>query len=114
MKRLLLIVAALIAAVGIPLWGRSDTPLDAAAVAWDRGDYTTALKLYLEILDSPNAASALATIALKTGDLYKTTEITRDGDAPIVSPDSRRVAFETGSGLGRKTRIIPIGNAARV
>jgi len=50
MKRAL-IVTALLAAVWIPVWGRSDTPLDAALIAWDHGDYTTALKLYLEILD---------------------------------------------------------------
>ena len=57
MKRAL-IVTALLAAVWIPVWGRSDTPLDAASIAWDRGDYTTALKLYLEILDSPGASAA--------------------------------------------------------
>ena len=113
MKRLL-IVAALVAAVWIPVWGRSDTPLEAASLAWDRGDYTTALKLYLEILDSPGAAAALEPIALQTGELFKTTELTRDGEAPAFSPDSRRVAFETGAGLSRKTRIIPVGNAARV
>ena len=109
-----LIVAALVAAVCIPVWGRSDTPLEAAALAWDRGDYTTALKLYLEILDSPGAPAAIETIALQTGELYRTTELTRDGESPVFSPDSRRVAFETGSGLVRKTRIIPVGNAARV
>ena len=113
MKRAL-IVTALLAAVWIPVWGRSDTPLDAASIAWDRGDYTTALKLYLEILDSPGASAATETIALSTGELYRTTEITRDGETPVFSPDSRRVAFETGSGLARKTRIIPVGNAARV
>ena len=113
MKRLL-IVAALVAAVWIPVWGRSDTPLEAASLAWDRGDYTTALKLYLEILESPGAAAALEPIALQTGELFKTTELTRDGEAPAFSPDSRRVAFETGAGLSRKTRIIPVGNAARV
>ena len=114
MKRLLLIVAALGAAVWVPVWGRSDTPLQAAAVAWDRGDYTTALKLYLEILDSPGGPAALEPIALQTGELYKTIELTRDGDAPIFSPDSRRVAYETGSGITRKTRIIPVGTAARL
>ena len=113
MKRLL-IVAALIAAVWVPVWGRSDTPLQAAAVAWDRGDYTAALKLYLEILDSPGGPAALEPIALQTGELYKTIELTRDGDAPIFSPDSRRVAYETGSGITRKTRIIPVGAAARL
>jgi Peptidase family M28/Fibronectin type III domain/WD40-like Beta Propeller Repeat len=114
MKRPLPIVAALVAAVWIPLWGDSDTTLETAALAWDRGDYTTALKLYLEILDSPNAAAALETIALQTGELYTTTELTRDGEAPVFSPDSRRVAFETGSGLARRIRIIPVGTAARV
>jgi len=113
MKRVLIVVA-LLSAAWIPVWGRSDTPLEAAAAAWDRGDYTTALKWYLEILDSPNAAGSLEAIALQTGELYKTTELTRDGDAPLFSPDSRRVAFETGSGLARKTRIIPVGAAARV
>ncbi len=110
----LLIAAALAAAVWIPVWGRSDTPLDSAALAWDHGDYATALKLYLEILESPGAAAALEPIAVQTGELYKTTELTRDGEAPAISPDSRRVAFETGAGLSRKTRIIPVGNAARV
>lgn len=113
MKRVL-IVAALVVAVWIPVWGHSDPPLEAAALAWDRGDYTTALKLYLEILDSPNAAASLEQIALQTGELYKTTELTRDGEAPLFAPDSRRVAFETGSGLARKTLIIPVGSAARV
>ena len=114
MKRLLLIVAALVAAVWVTVWGSSDTPLQAAAVAWDRGDYTTALKLYLEILDSPGGPAALEPIALQTGELYKTLELTRDGDAPIFSPDSRRVAYKTGSGITRKTRIIPVGTAARL
>src|SRR5262245_61522266 len=114
MKRLLLTVAALVAAVWIPVWGRSDTPLEAAALAWDRGDYTTALRQYLEILDSPAGPAALETIALQTGELYKTIELTRDGSAPTFSPDSRRVAYENGSGITRKTRIIPVGTAARV
>ncbi len=93
MKRLLLIVAAL-AAVGY-LSGESDTPLQAAAVAWDRGDYTTALKRTSRSWIHLGPA-ALEPIALQTGELYKTLELTRDGDAPIFSPDSRRVAFETG------------------
>src|SRR5262245_7413773 len=113
MKKLL-IAAALVAAAWIPVWGRADSPLETASLAWDRGDYATALKQYLEILDSPGAAAAFEPIALQTGELYRTTELTRDGEAPAFSPDSRRVAFETGSGLSRKTRIIPVGNAARV
>ncbi len=113
MKRVLM-VAALVAAMWIPVWGRAGSPLETASLAWDRGDYVTALKLYLEILDSPGGAAALEPIALQTGELYRTTELTRDGEAPKFSPDSRRVAFETGSGLSRKTRIAPVGNTARL
>ena len=76
-------MAALVAAVALPVWAcRTDTPLQEAALAWDRGDYTAALKIYLQVLDSSDAASALEPIALQTGELYKTTELTDDGELP--------------------------------
>src|SRR6266480_3236544 len=112
MTKRLLIGAAISAAVAIPVWGRiPDTPLQQAALAWDRGDYTTALKTYLQILDSPDAAAAIEPIALQTGELYRTTELTDDGEAPIFSPDGRHLAYETGAGLARKTRLVPVGDA---
>ncbi len=115
MTRRLLISAALCAAVGIPVWARlSDTPLQEAALAWDRGDYTTALKTYLQLLDSPDASSVLEPIALQTGELYRSTELTDDGDAPIYSPDGGHVAFETGVGLARKTRVLPADGSGGV
>src|SRR5688500_16924268 len=56
--------------------------LAAANLAWDRGDYITALQAYARLLSSPNAAQHLESIALTTGELYQTVEITADGRAP--------------------------------
>jgi hypothetical protein len=113
MTKRLLIGAAFCAAVAIPVWGRiPDTPLQEAALAWDRGDYITALKTYLQILDSPDAAAAIEPIALQTGELYRTAELTDNGEAPIFSPDGHHLAYETGAGLTRKTRLVPVGDAA--
>ena len=106
---------ALVAAVAIPLVGRAtDTSLQEAAVAWDRGDYSTALKTYRQILDSPEADKAIEPIALQTGELYRTTELTSDGDVPIFAPDGRHVAYETGAGLSRRTRIVRLADAPKV
>ena len=110
----IIIAAALVTAVAIPLSGRSsgDTPLQEAALAWDRGDYSTALKIYLQILDSPDAASAIEPIALQTGELYRTTTLTDDGDVPIFAPDGKHVAYETGAGLRRTTKIVRLENSS--
>jgi hypothetical protein len=99
---------ALSAALGAPLLGRSaDTPLHSAELAWDRGDYVAALETYLQALDSPASDSDLEAIALQTGELYRTTELTPDGAAPRFSPDGRSLLYETGTGLTRVTRILP-------
>ncbi len=99
-------LAAITLAAWMPLRGASDTPLQSAAVAWDRGDYVAALNTYLQVLDSASADSALETIALQTGELYRTTELTADGDVPLFSPDSRLIAYRTGTLLAPKTRIV--------
>ena len=111
MKILACVAAALVAA-WIPLRGGADTPLQAAEVAWDRGDYVTALTGYLQILDSPSADSALETIALQTGELYRTTELTPDGNAPAFSPDGRLIAYETGGPVSRRTRLLDAATLA--
>ena len=102
----LLIAAALLAAVTVSGRSLTTTPLEEAALAWDRGDYTAALKTYLQILDSPDAASALEAIALQTGELYRTTALTDDGESPTFSPDGKTVAYETGTGLRRVTKVV--------
>jgi Tol biopolymer transport system component len=108
LKKRLLLTAALVALLWTAAWGRvAETPLQSAALAWERGDYVSALTTYLRILDSPDAGAALETIALQTGELYHTTELTADGQAPIFSPDGRHVAYETGAGPARRTRVVP-------
>jgi Tol biopolymer transport system component len=107
MKKFLLVFSAIATALWLPASARrAATPLESAALAWERGDYVAALTAYLQILDSPGAAAALDTIALQTGELYHTTELTADGSAPQFSPDGAYVAYETGIGAARRTRIL--------
>ena len=106
--QILMVLPAVMAALWMPLSGRAaDSPLETAALAWDRGDYVTALNTYLQVLDSPAVDDAtLETIALQTGELFKTVELTTDGAAPRFSPDSAHASFETGQLAARVTRVI--------
>ena len=80
---------------------------------WDKGDYVAALTAYQDLLAGPDAAAVLEPIALQTGELFRTTELTSDGANPVFSPDSRTFSFETGpavaagvaSGAGRITHV---------
>ena len=49
---------------------------------WDKGDYVAALTTYQELLAGPDAAAVLEPIALQTGELFRTTELTTDGANP--------------------------------
>ena len=108
-----LTLAAAVAAAWVPLSGRTDSPLETAALAWDRGDYVTALQTYLKVLDSPDAASSIEAIALQTGELFHTIELTTDGAEPEFSPDSKHFTFESGTGLERTTRLYAVANPAK-
>ena len=77
----------------------ADAALERAWFAWDKGDYLSALTTYRELLTGPDAAGVLEPIALQTGELYTTTELTKDGANPVFSPDSRYFSFETGAGV---------------
>ena len=92
----------------------SDPPLQLADLAWDRGDYPTALSAYLRLLDSPDAASVLEPIALRTGEFYRTTELTRDGAVPQFSPDGRYILYESGPLGSRVTRIVATAEPTRI
>jgi hypothetical protein len=95
------------AALWISLSGQSPSlTLEEAQVAWDRGDYPTALTAYLTLLDSPDGDRLLESIALQTGELFQTIELTRDGGSPRFSPDGRHVLYEVGRGVNRRTRMV--------
>ena len=55
----------------------NDTGLTEANLAWDRGDYISALTGYLKLLTSPDSDALVEPIALQTGELFTTTELTR-------------------------------------
>jgi Tol biopolymer transport system component len=107
-------VASLVAALCVAtVAGRtpsSETPLQLADLAWERGDYPTALTAYLQILDSTGGDAALEAIALRTGELFRTTEITTDGLVPQFAPDGRHLTYETGTGARRVTRLVATAN----
>ena len=79
---------------------------DSAFYAWDAGRYPEALERLQRILSSPDGEQLLEPIALLTGELYHTVEITRDGRAPRWSGDGKHVAYETGSGDASVTHIV--------
>src|SRR3954471_2075079 len=111
------ITAVLLTAAWITLPARdrsaTEVAMERARFAWDKGAYVDALTTYRELLSGPDASSVLEPIALQTGELFKTTELTRDGASPAFSPDSRFFSFETGpavsagvaSGVGRTTHV---------
>ena len=86
--------------------------LDAAEHAWDRGDYITALQTYARLLSSPDAAQYLERIALITGELFQTAEITADGRAPRISSDGRLLAYEAGAATAPVIRVVDLSGAA--
>ncbi|MEN3337276.1 MAG: hypothetical protein V7647_952 [Acidobacteriota bacterium] len=100
------------AALALLLWTSvsarvGETPLQAADLAWARGDYVVALEGYLRLLDSQVGKPELEAIALQTGELYRTTELTTDGAAPRFSPDGHALLYETARGVSRSTWIVP-------
>ena len=111
MTRRFLFVAILSLFVFLPIQiVANDAALLEAHLAWDRGEYVTALNQYLKLLTGSPNESTLESIALQTGELFTTTELTADGDAPRFSPDGRLVVYETGSGLERVLRVVAAEN----
>jgi hypothetical protein len=109
MKRPLLATATLVAALSLsPGMRATNDALLEAHLAWDRGDYVAALTSCLELLESDNGGETFDAIALLTGELYSTTELTAAGASPQFSPDGRFAAYESGSGLNVSTRLHPL------
>jgi len=101
MYRLTMAAAALIAAGWLAT--APSLTLAGADDDWDRGDYVAALTAYQQLLNGPSAASVLEPIALRTGELFRTTALTTDGANPVFAADSRHFSFETGAGVSAGT-----------
>src|SRR5687767_547815 len=64
---------ALLVPASVHAQAARETPSDslaAANLAWNRGDYITALQAYARLLSSPDANRHLESIALTTGELF--------------------------------------------
>lgn len=100
-----------VCAVGL-LARPSSAPADEARAfadatdAWERGDYIAALNGYTSLLNAPGGDAFLDRVALQTGELFATRELTPDGRAPRFSPNGTFIVYETGYEVSRKTRIL--------
>jgi Tol biopolymer transport system component len=110
MARLLSLAALLFLACAAALGaanGAAAKALAAADDAWDRGDYISALNGYIKLLEAPGADDAVfESIALKTGELFETRELSPDGRNPRFSPDGKYVAYESGLEVSRRTQVL--------
>jgi hypothetical protein len=88
--------------------------ISAASADWDRGEFVAALNAYKAILAAPGGDAWLEPIALRTGELFRTQDVTSDGASPRFSPDGRFVAYESGAGGSRRTVVVETGASLRV
>src|SRR5215475_11537634 len=79
--------------------------LRAADNLWNDGNYIAALTAYIRLLNSPSGDQYLEPIALQTGELYVTEELSADGRNPRLSLDGRFISYETGPAKNTVTRI---------
>jgi Tol biopolymer transport system component len=84
---------------------------DRAVEAWDSGRYPDALGDLLALLEGPAASDYHARIALLTGELFASTEITTDGRNPRLSTGGRYATYEIGFGPDATTRIVRLGDS---
>src|SRR5262245_31130490 len=106
---LVVAVSAVSGQSGAPGQGQSSSP-DAlwrrALDAWDAGQYPNALKDLQALMRAPAAAQYLERVALLTGELFVTTELSNDGRNPRISADGQVATYETGNPQDPVTRIV--------
>jgi Tol biopolymer transport system component len=96
----------IVACASLALGASPSSPFDASFSAWQRGDYIPALNGFIQILNGAGGDEYLQRIALLTGELYRTDELTADGRAGRFSPDGRYILYETGLETSRRTKIL--------
>src|SRR5262245_27022083 len=69
-----------------------------ASDAWNDGKYPDALRELKGLMQTVAAAEYHDRVALLTGELFTTIEITTDGRNPKISPNGQFVTYETGAG----------------
>lgn len=86
------------------------TDFAGARAAWERGDYPAALRSFERLLSGPEADRWFEQIALITGELYQTRELTTDGRGVRFSPGGRWVVYQTGEAPGRTVLVAVDGS----
>jgi hypothetical protein len=84
---------------------------DSAAYAWEAGRFTEALERLERLLTGPRRDTLLPSIALLTGELYRTTEVAPDASRPRWSPDGTILAYEIGSEEARRSVLLSLSGA---
>ena len=79
---------------------------DRAVEAWEAGRYPDALNDLLALLDAPEGINYVERIALLTGELFPSREVTRDGRNPRLSAGGRYVAYDVDTVNAGVTRIV--------
>ena len=106
----LALVLLLTCAIGLAAISSATDPdtraFNDAADAWERGDYIAALTGFTKVLNGAAGDAFLDRIALQTGELFVSRELTADGRAPRFSPNGRFIVYQTGLEVSRKTRIL--------
>jgi Tol biopolymer transport system component len=77
---------------------------DSAYVAWEDGDYVSALTSFERLLAGADAARFHAPIALVTGELYRSVQVAPDGGRLRWSDDGRLAAYTA----GRTTHVVDV------
>ena len=113
-------LTALLVVIAVsPLTGQSSPaasqPLSADALwrravdAWDAGHYPNALRDLQAVMKTPAASQYLERVALLTGELFVSTEVSPDGRNPRISADGQVATFEIGAPNDPMTRIVRLG-----
>ncbi|MEX2272479.1 MAG: M20/M25/M40 family metallo-hydrolase [Vicinamibacterales bacterium] len=108
MHRYLLIAAAVLATVqsaGARQTQSGPGSFVDAYEAWDRGDYVVALERLKALVPAADEGT-FEQIALLTGELYETGEVTPDGRTPSISADGALIAYEAGPANAATTRVV--------
>jgi hypothetical protein len=100
------VLGAVVLGIAVVAQPAPTASLDAANDAWQRGDYIAALNGYIAQLSAPGGDRVLESIALTTGELFHTRELTASGRAGRFSPDGKFIVYETGLETSRRTKIL--------
>jgi hypothetical protein len=79
-----------------------------ATEAWEAGNYPEALANLLPLMKGTAAADYRDRVALLTGELFVTTELTTDGRNPRISPNGQYVSYEYGAASDPRTRVVRV------